>query len=430
MTPQITQLDCGARVVTLGMPHLQSFAMGLWTSVGARHEPVHLHGISHFLEHLLFKGTARRSARRISQEIEGVGGDINAQTSEEQTCYYVSAGSAHFGRVSDVLFDLYCRPRLVEKDIELERGVIAEEILMHRDEPEQHVHELLQGIFWPRHALGRPILGTLDSIARLGREDFLAYRQFHYHPANTVVSAAGAVDHARLVALAEEHLTPLAGNGSPAKPVRVPAKKRPAIAPGVRVLWENRETNQAQISLGLPGPDFFSDDRHAVVLLNTLLGGNSSSRLFHDLRERRGWCYSVASYLEMFTDTGMLNVSLGLDPDNVEKCLRVIGKTFADFRDKPVRPGDLRRAKEFIIGSANLSLERSTAQNIRIAQSLLVYGRVVEPAEWQEKLRAVTPDEVQAAAIRYLDLRQAKLALIGPRGRPRELEKILAGGGE
>jgi predicted Zn-dependent peptidase len=430
MTPRLTQLDCGARVVSLSMPHLQSFAMGIWTAVGARHEPVRLHGISHFLEHLLFKGTPRRSARRISQEVEGVGGDINAQTSEERTCYYASAGSAHFERVSEVLFDLYCSPRLAEKDIELERGVIAEEILMYRDEPDQHVHELLHQIFWPRQALGRPIAGTLDSIARLQRNDFVDYRRSHYHPGNTLISAAGAIEHERLVELAERHFSSLAKpSGGASLAPRRRSRKPPTIPSGVQVHWECRETNQTQVSLGLPGPDYYSPDRYAVALLHILLGGNSSSRLFQDLRERRGWCYSVATYQEMFTDTGMLNVCLGLDANNVEKCLRVLGKTMADFQQRPVRRAELRRAQEYVIGSSNMALERSSAQNNRLAQSLLVHGRVLEPHEWEEKIRATTPEEIQAAARRYLDLSQAKLALIGPQAQPRELEKILANGG-
>lgn len=422
MKPVIETLSNGARLVTLTMPHVQSVAMGIWATVGSRHEPARLNGISHFLEHLLFKGTPRRSARKISEEIEGIGGDINAQTSEERTCYYATSPAAHFPRVCDVLLDMYVHPKLAQKDVELERGVIAEEIQMYKDEHEQHVQELLQGIFWPNHSLGRPITGTLDSISRMKREDFLAYRSSHYHAGNTLISAAGAVDHQRLVEQVEKSLVPLPPKNPPHR------IKTPVVKKDIEVLFEQRQTEQTQVSLGLPAPGAKAAERYAIGLLHIMMGGNSSSRLFQDLRERRGWCYSVATDMQTFSDTGMFNVSLGLDGKNLEKCLRIVLQHFQDFREKPCRESELIRAKEYVIGSSSISLERSGVQNSRIAQSLIIHGKVISTEEWQERLRAVTVKEIQDMAVRYLCATSAKLAVIGPTANVDRLTDLLTTG--
>lgn len=421
MSARITTLDNGVRVASLPMPGVQSVSIGLWADAGSRHESARLNGISHFLEHLLFKGTARRRARQISEAIEGLGGDINAQTSEERTCFYAAAPATHLAKVADVLFDLYSTPRLAPRDIELERGVIGEEILMYRDEPDQHVHEMLGSIFWPGQSLGRPIAGTLESIARLKREDFLHYRCVHHHAGNTLVAAAGALAHEELVRLTERLLIPPA-----------PATNRktrfatPLVPPKVEVFYERRDTSQTHVSMGLRAPGCLAPDRHAISLLVTMLGGNSSSRLFQELRERRGWCYSVSASGEAFRDTGMLNISIGLDGAHLEKCVMIILKIFTEFREKSCSEQALRRAKEYLIGSAKMSLERTGSQASRIAQNLLILGRVVEFAEWEAKIRAVSAADVRAAARKYLRPEFAKLALIGPGANPDLLAELLA----
>ncbi len=408
MTPEISTLPNGVRIVSLAMPHVESVAAGVWARVGARHEPEKLNGISHFLEHMLFKGTARRSARRISEEIEGVGGDINANTSEERTCYYASAPAKYLPKLCDVLFDIYVNPKLAAKDIELERSVIAEEIQMYRDEPGQHVHELLNSIFWPRHSLGRPITGTTQSIAGLTRDDFLNYRLSHYHAGNTVVSAAGAVDHDRLVAQAEKALS-LLPKGKQAKTTKPPD---PGNEPGI--LFEERDIGQTHVSIGFPGVGSLSPDRHAAMLLHVILGGNSSSRLFQDLRERRGWCYSVATYPQMLSDTGMINLSISLDAKNLEKCLSILFGHLRTLHDAPCKERELRRAKEYVIGSSSMALERTGSQNSRIAQSLMSFGRVVGISEWRENVMKITPENIQEAARTYMLLNRARIAVIGP----------------
>jgi len=421
MTPQLTTLDNGVRVASLTMPGVQSVSIGLWADAGSRHESARLNGISHFLEHLLFKGTTRRRARQISESIEGLGGDINAHTSEERTCFYAAAPAAHLPKVADVLFDLFSDPRLASRDIELERGVIGEEILMYRDEPDQHVHEMLSGIFWPGHPLGRPIAGTLETIARFQQEDFLRYRCVHHHAGNTLVAAAGALDHSKLVRLTEQFLVPPAPRKKSG-----PATTPPEVPQKVEVLYERRETSQTHVSLGLPAPGCLTPDRHAIALLIVMLGGNSSSRLFQELRERRGWCYSVSASGEAFRDTGMLNISIGLDGNHLEKCLGVILKIFEEFREKPCREQVLRRAKEYLIGSGRMSLERTGSQATRLAQSLFVMGRFVSVEESENNIRSVTVEDIQEAARKYLRPDLAKLALIGPAANPTLIAEILA----
>lgn len=421
MKPLISTLDNGVRVVTLALPRVESISLSVWADAGSRYETTASNGLAHFLEHLLFKGTPTRSSRRISEEVEGVGGDINAQTSEERTCFYATAPAIHGERVARVLLDLYANPRMAPRDIELERGVIAEEIMMYRDEPDQHVHELLSEIFWPEHPIGRPIAGSLETIASFERQHFVDFREKYHHAGRTLVAAAGAVDHDRLVRLADKALRDL-----PPKKALRPPKKAPAVSGGVEILFEQRETNQTHVSIGLPGVSDSDEDRFAAGLLMTMLGGNSSSRLFQELRERRGWCYGVSTSGQSFRDTGMTNLAIGLEGGHLEKCLQIVCKIFREFREAPCRPRDLQRAQEYGIGLSKISLERSATQCSRIAQSLLIRGRVVDFSEMEQKIRGITPEDIQRVARRLLRPEQSKLALIGPSANPGRLKELLS----
>lgn len=418
-TTKLTTLPGGLRVATCEMPHAQTAAMGIWASVGGRHEPAPLNGISHFIEHMLFKGTAKRSARRIMQEIEGVGGDMNAYTAEERTCYYATAAAEYFPRVCDVLCDIYLNPRLTKQDIDRERGVIGEEILMYRDEPSSHVQELLNATFWPRHPLGRPLTGTLETIEGMGRKEFQDYRASHYHATSTVVSAAGHVRHDDVVGRVVKAFE---GLGTGRKPAAKPA---PVPPPGPRVCFEARDIQQTQMAMALPAFSHKDERRYAFHLLHIILGGNASSRLFQELREKRGLCYSVSTHPLTLDDTGVFNISVGLDKKNLEKSLRLILAEFDQLRSKPVGSAELRRAKEYAVGSSRMSLERTSSQNMRLGSSVLVYGKIVDPETVHEKIRAVTPDEIRAAAETILDPSRITLALIGPSPDEAMVEKIL-----
>lgn len=405
MSIELTKLSNGIRVVTCEMQHAQSVTFGLWTAVGGRHEPVRLAGISHFIEHMLFKGTRRRTARQIGQEVEAVGGYLNATTTHDHTVYYGAAPADHFNRLSSVLCDMYLEPRFAAADIRRECGVIAEEIQMYQDEPADLVQELLWEELWPGHALGRPLTGTLESISSLRRDDFLKYRGEHYQAGNTVVSAAGKIRHDDVVARVEKLL------GALPRGRRSRISKAPAQAPHIRII--PRDTQQLHVAFAVPCCSLHSEDRFATSLLNMVLAGNMSSRLFQELREKRGICYSVSSSVSQYEDAGVINFYIGLDAKNLEKALGLLSREFKRLRDEPVRVAELNRAKEYVIGSSRMSLERTSAQNSRIGYSTMFYGEVVDAEEVHARLRAVTPAEVQRMARASLRPQRITMTLVG-----------------
>jgi predicted Zn-dependent peptidase len=419
MKTSLTTLPSGLRIVSCEMPHAETCAVGIWAGVGGRHEPAKLNGISHFIEHMLFKGTKRRSARRIMEEVEGVGGDMNAYTSEERTCYYAAAAAEFFPRLCDVLCDLYLDPKFSPADIDRERGVIGEEILMYQDEPSALVQELLNENFWPGHPIGRPLTGTELTIEGFRREDFLAYRASHYHAGSTVVSAAGKIRHEEVV----ERISTLLAGIPKKKKIRVTPAPEPASQP--RIVAVRRDIQQTQLAMALPGTNSYDPRRFAMQILHVVLGGNASSRLFQELREKRGLCYSVSTQPSGFSDTGMVNISLGLDQRNVEKSLRLILSEIHNIKTRPVRPAELRRAKEYAVGTSRMALERSSSQNMRVGSSVLVHGNVVDSEEIHARLRAVTADDIQAVASDFLDPRRATVAVIGPSPDEATIRKIL-----
>ena len=422
MSISLTRLSNGIRVVTCEMPHAQSATFGIWTAVGGRHEPARLSGISHFIEHMLFKGTRRRTARQIGQEVEAVGGYLNATTTHDHTVYYGAAPADHFHRLSSVLCDMYLEPRFAAGDIRREGSVIAEEIQMYQDEPSDLVQELLWEELWPGHALGRPLTGTLESIAALGRDDFLAYRKAHYQTGNTVVSATGSVRHDEVVARVEKLLDALP------KGRRSRVSEAPALAGRTRVRVIPRETQQLHVAFAVPCCSLHSEDRFATSLLNLLLAGNMSSRLFQELREKRGICYTVSSNVSQYEDTGVINFYVGLDAKNLEKALGLVGREFRRLREEPVRAAELNRAKEYAVGSSRMSLERTSAQNSRIGYSTIFYGGVMDAEEAHARLRAVTPEDVLRVARASLCPRQVTMTLIGAlSGADRDIEDLLGG---
>ena len=417
---RITKLPNGLRIATCEMPHAETAAMGIWASVGGRHEPANLNGISHFIEHMLFKGTQRRSARRIMEEVEGVGGDMNAFTAEERTCYYATAAAEFFPRVCDVLCDIYMNPRFSPRDIDRERGVIAEEILMYEDEPSSRVQELLENTQWAGHPLGRPITGTLQTIEGMDADAFRAYRASHYNAPSTIVTAAGKIQHDEVVEKVAKLLSDLPTGKSPA------AKPFPALQKSPRIVTEARDIQQTQLALSLPAFSHRDERRFALHLLNVILGTNASSRLFQEMREKRGLCYSVSSHWLSLNDGGALGISAGLDRRNLEKSLRLILAQFDLLRKKPIGSAELRRAKEYTIGSNRMALERSSSQNSRLGGALLAQGKIVDIETVNERLRAVTPDDIIAVAREILDPSRLTVAVVGPNPDEPMLKKLLA----
>jgi len=415
----LTTLPSGLRIATCEMPHAETAAMGIWASVGARHEPAAQNGISHFIEHMLFKGTAKRSARRIMDDVEGIGGDLNAYTSEERTCYYATAAAEFFPRICDVLCDIYINPRFAKRDIDRERGVISEEIQMYRDDPSSHVQDLLQKTFWAGHPLGRPITGTLDSIAGMDADAFRSYRSSHYHARSTIVTVSGKVRHNEVVDRVAALLDSLPAAKSPK------AKRCPTPHPQPRLVVDAMDIQQTQLAMAVPSPGHCDEQRYAFHLLNVILGVSSTSRLFQEIREKRGLCYSVSSHWLNLHDGGFLAISAGLDRKNIEKSLSLILAQFEKLRNKPVGPTELRRAKDYTIGSTLMALERAASQNSRLGGSILSQGLIVPPETVNERIRAVTADEIQSVAREVLDPSRITLAVVGPNPDEQLLRKIL-----
>src|SRR5580700_8575910 len=308
MQYQTTSLENGVRIATREMPEMKSVSVGVWIAVGGRHEPEELCGISHFLEHLLFKGTETRTARNLTEAVEGLGGFINAFTTEDHTCFYAKAAAPHLPVLAEILIDMFRNSVFAENEIERERDVIREEILMYRDQPAQFSQELLSEAIWPSHALGRPLTGSMDSIARIQRSELLEYVERNYNGCTTVITVAGRCRHDEVVSKFESTMADLPV-GSPPEFDRWNGTKlqnRMAIA--------KEGTEQTHLALGYHAIDRNDDRRHALKLLSVILGENMSSRLFQQLRERYAYCYSVHSGTLVLEDSGLMSICVGLEP--------------------------------------------------------------------------------------------------------------------
>ncbi len=410
---QLTTLPNGLRVATAEMPHMTSVCVGLWAGVGGRHEPARLNGAAHFLEHLLFKGTRRRSARRITGEIEGLGGYLDAYTAEDHTCYYAKAEAGRLEQLGDVLSDLYIHSRLPVAEVERERGVIREEILMYQDQPAQVAEEMLAAAFWPGHALGRPLAGTLETVAALRRDELMDFWRAGYHARSTVLAVAGRVEHEQVLAKVAPTMAEMPSGRLPrCTPWRAKTRRRETATP--RVVVDRRETEQTQLVLGFLAPGRCDAGRFAVRLLSTLLGEKMDSRLFQSLRERRGLCYSIQSDTATLAETGLLSISIGLDAKHLRSALKLIRHELDRLCDRPVPARELRAARDYLIGQHRLSLESTTSQMMWLGESLLGYGRVVAPSVAETAFVNVTAADVQTAARVTLREGFRALAAVGP----------------
>ena len=402
------RLRSGVRVVTAPMPHVESVSMGVWIGAGGRCEAAAQSGISHFLEHILFKGTTRRTAREISQAIEGRGGDINAFTQEENTCYYARVAAPHTWQALDVLLDMICHPRLSPADIRKERDVIIEEIMMVRDQPHQQVEETLGELMWLNHPLGRPLAGTCETVKAIGREELLAYKARHYVPSNIVIAFAGKVDHAACV---ERVQAAFPGNGSAEPPPFLPSGKAVKRKP-LEVL--PKDVEQAHMALGFRAFGRRDPRRFALKLFSVILGENMSSRLFQVVREQYGLAYAIQCGGHLFHDTGAFVITGGLDRDRLERAMALVARELRRIKDKPVGKRELERARDYSIGQIQLGLESTTSQMMWIGEHILAYGRVKNPEEGIEALKKVTAAEIQKLAGEILRPEQASLAMVLP----------------
>ncbi|MEI6341757.1 MAG: pitrilysin family protein [Verrucomicrobiota bacterium] len=415
------QLPNGCRVVTAEMPHMASAAIGLWVGVGGRHEPAALGGISHFIEHMVFKGTRRRTAAAISQAVEGIGGYLNAFTDEEHTCFYARAAAVHWPRLLDVLVDMLLHPRLDPADIDREREVILEEWSMYRDQPSELVHDLLNAAQFPRHPLGRPVIGTPATLRRIQRPDFESYMRSHYTAGALVIAAAGNVRHDDVV----QATSRLARRFRPGPRMGFHPFTRPAWGPRVRVL--TRPTEQANIGLGLRAASRNDPRRHALRLLNAILAENMSSRLFQVVREQHGLTYNIHSALTCWADVGDIVISAGLDTRDLEKTLRLVVRELDRLMQRPPGKAELQRARDYVLGQFDLSLESTENHMMWLGEQWLGHDSLTPPGRIRDHIAAVTASQVRAAAVDFLGPRNRTLALVSTRSSDRGLGRILAG---
>jgi predicted Zn-dependent peptidase len=386
---QLTELDSGVRVVTEAVPSVRSIALGMFIGTGSRNETPAQAGVSHFLEHLLFKGTDRFSSVEIDQIFDGMGAEVNAGTGKETTSVYSRFLDQHLEEALDVMADMVLRPAY--PDIDAERQVVIEEIAMYEDEPSEKVHDVLSEAIFGEHPLGRPIIGTADVIASVPVPDIAAYHDERYLGSNLVVTAAGNLEHDRLVELVERLAPATPGSVKPFEPA-------PAGAGPPRACFRSKQTEQYHLCLGSPGIPRGDDRRFVLRVLDTILGGSSSSRLFQEVREKRGLAYAVYSYSSQYVDTGQVGVYVGTRPDNVTQAMEVIAAELRRIATEPVDADELSRAKENVKGRLALSLESTLTRMNRLGGSVLMGIPILSLDEMVDRIEAVTADDVTALA--------------------------------
>jgi predicted Zn-dependent peptidase len=399
-----TRLANGIRIVTERMPEARSVSLGVWVGVGGRDEPEALAGASHFLEHLVFKGTTARSARQIAEAIDAVGGEMNAFTNREHTAYYTRLPADRIDLGLDILGDVLTDPAFRPPEFEAERHVILEEILMNLDVPEDHVHTLLAEALFPGHPLGREVLGTRETVEAATRDEIAEFFAHWYRPRNLVVVAAGNLTHDRVVDAFTASLGSLSGGDRP-------VRERPAPDVQPRAVLDD-PTEQAHVALGWRAVDHNDDDRYALMIANQILGGGMSSRLFQEVREQRGLCYSVYSWASTYDDAGCAGIYAGTAPSRVAELLAVIEDEVGKLVASGVTEAELDVAKGYIEGSLVLGLEDSGSRMARLGRSLMARDEIVTVDDQLSRIRAVTTEDAAAVSARVFGSPRA-LAVVG-----------------
>lgn len=412
-TVRRTTLPGGLRIVTETLPSVRSATFGIWANVGSRDETPSLNGATHYLEHLLFKGTRKRSALDISAALDAVGGEMNAFTAKEYTCYYARVLDTDLPLAIDVVCDMLTGSLIDAADVDAERGVILEEIAMTEDDPGDCVHDLFAHTMLGDTPLGRPVLGTVDTINALGRDQIARFYKKHYDPTRLVVAAAGNIDHAKVV---RQVRAAFEKAGALTRTDAVPVAPRTGartIRTAGRVELLGRKTEQAHVVLGMPGLARTDERRWALGVLNTALGGGMSSRLFQEVREKRGLAYSVYSYTSGFADCGLFGVYAGCRPSQVHDVLRICRDQLDLVASEGLSDEEIGRAVGQLAGSTVLGLEDTGALMNRIGKSELCWGEQMSVDDMLARISAVTPDEVRAVARDVLGQRPS-LSVIGP----------------
>lgn len=406
---EITRLPGGVRVVSEEVTHVQSVAIGLWVGVGSRYEERPVRGITHLIEHMLFKGTARRTARDLADEVESRGGRLNAFTDKEYTCYYVRALAEHAEVALDVLCDMLLNSLLDAEELRREKNVVLEEIKRHEDSPEDAVHDLFASAIWKSHPLGRPTIGTTRTVVSLEPEDLRSYMRRHYTPDRVVVAASGNLPHGQLVEMVARHLGSLSG---PLHRYIVRAPRPSCESRRIR-----KRTEQVHFCLGTQGFAHGDDDRYTLSVIDTAVGGTMSSRLFQEIREKRGLAYSIGTYSVSYRESGLFAVYGGTSLETFDQVVDLARAQLADVAEKGLTEEEIRSAKMHVRGALVLGLEGMNSRMTRMGSAMIHLDRVVPMAEVLAKIEAVTTDDVIRVARSIFHPDRMTLTAIGPFAR-------------
>ena len=403
-----TVLDNGLTIITERMDHVRSASVGIWVRSGSRHEAARLNGISHFIEHTLFKGTRNPTSREIAVESDAIGGHVDAFTSREVASYYVKVLDEHLPRAFDLIADLVTAPLFADDELDRERNVVTEEIKMVGDTPDDLVHEVFVANFWPDHPLGRSILGTVDTLATFNHDCVENYFSDVYVPRNLVIAGAGNLEHERFVDMVGGYLSGLEN-----RPVNLTAS---APSHEKRRIVLDKDLEQAHLVLGTGCPSMTSSDRYSVHVLNVILGGGMSSRLFQTIREEHGLAYAVYSGVNAYTDAGYLSVYAATSPEQVTEVIKLSIQEFNRFKSEPVSEAELQRAKDQLKVSIMLSLESTSARMSNLARQEIFFGRQFTLDEILERINRVTASDVQRVATDIFSSNELAITAVGQLG--------------
>lgn len=402
-------LDSGAKLVVEEIPYVRSVAVGIFIKVGSRHEALNMSGASHFVEHMLFKGTNTRNAREIAESFEGIGGQINAFTSKEHTCVYARTLDEHLDRAMDIMFDMVFYSRFADKDFQTEKGVIAEEINMYEDTPDDLIHDIFGQQLWLGHSMGRPILGTLESVSGFERDAVYDYYRSAYRPGNMIIAIAGNVDAPSVKEKVEIYL-----DRESREPVELPCQKVTAYTPFIKLV--EKDTEQVQICLGVPGISYRDERRYTQNIMNSILGGGVSSRLFQAIREEMGLAYSVYSYPSNYSDTGAYVIHIGTGPGKIPQFFEVLKGELDTFLKQGVSQEEVLRTRQLIKASMLMGMESVMNRMNRLGKSILMYNEVISIDRVLEQINAVSAERVNGFAKEMMQTPLFALAAIGSAG--------------
>jgi predicted Zn-dependent peptidase len=399
-------LDNGIRIVCEKIPYVRSVSIGIWVGTGSRNETFQNNGVSHFIEHMLFKGTERRSAKEIAESIDNIGGQINAFTGKECTCYYTKTLDSHIDIAMDVLADMFFNSKFAQKDIDVEAKVIIEEIGMYEDSPEELVHDILSETIWGDNSLGYPILGTQECLKNINKDLIGDYISNNYTPGNTVISVAGNYDDNKLIDLIKRYF-----EGWQAKSILLHGFSEADFNANTRV--KSKDTEQVHICLGFNGIEHGNENLYTLLAVNNILGGGMSSRLFQKIREEKGLVYSIYSYPSSYKNAGMFTIYAGMNPEHINKVINLIYKEVQELVRVGITTDELQKSKEQLKGSYILGLESTSSGMNSIGKSELMLGRIYNPEEVLVKIDQINSENVSQVINRVFDVNRISFSAVG-----------------